>query len=37
MSFVEKQRDEKKTERAVGEVDGQRERDRQGRKREIDW
>jgi len=26
-----------KTERAVGEVDGQRERDRQGRKREIDW
>lgn len=37
MSFVEKQRDEEKTERVLGEVDSQRERDRQGRKREIDW
>ncbi len=33
MSFVEKQRDEEKTERALGEVDSQRERERQTREK----
>lgn len=33
MSFVEKQRDEEKTERVVGEVDSQRETDRREKKR----